>query len=84
MEMGLPDCRDTDADDDGLLDEDELQATGMEMIPNFRDPINNGAVPSITLIPISTTFNNPIGIDYHPPSNSVVMSVNYSGGTPTN
>lgn len=82
---GTPDCRDRDSDDDGLLDQDEqLMDWDGDGIPNFRDPINNGPVPSVTLIPISTPFNSPIGIDYHPPSNSVVMSVNYSGGTPTN
>ena len=40
--------------------------------------------PTPTLIPISTGFNNPIGIDYHQPTNKVVMSVNYSNGLPYN
>ncbi len=40
---------------------------------------------TITLTPISTGFNSPIGIDYHPTSNKIVMSVNYSsGGQPYN
>lgn len=45
------------------------------------------AVPAsaITLTPISTPFNSPIGIDYHQPTNSVVISANYnSGGFPNN
>jgi hypothetical protein len=33
---------------------------------------------------ISTAFTTPIGIDYHQPTNSVVMSVNYAGGVPNN
>jgi RHS repeat-associated protein len=34
---------------------------------------------------ISTGFNSPIGIDYHPPTGKVIMSVNYnSGGQPFN
>lgn len=39
---------------------------------------------AITLTQISTTFNSPIGIDHHEPTNSLVMSVNYAGGTPHN
>jgi hypothetical protein len=39
---------------------------------------------SITLTQISTPFNSPIGIDHHAPTNSVVVSVHYSGGSPHN
>ena len=46
----------------------------------------NGTVSStpqsIKFIPISTPFNSPIGIDHHAPTNSVVISVNYSSGNP--
>ena len=38
----------------------------------------------MTLTPLSTGFNNPVGIDYHEPSNTVVMSVNYPTGSPSN
>jgi hypothetical protein len=38
----------------------------------------------IKLTPISTPFPSPIGIDYHEPTDSVVMSVNYSSGVPHN
>lgn len=38
----------------------------------------------ITLTQISTTFNTPIGIDYHQPTNSVIASVNYPSGSPHN
>jgi hypothetical protein len=38
----------------------------------------------ITFTQISTTFNNPVGIDHHTPTNSVVMSVNYPSGFPSN
>jgi len=32
----------------------------------------------------SATFNSPIGIDWHEPTDTVVMSVHYSGGKPFN
>lgn len=38
----------------------------------------------ISFVQISTSFNQPIGIDHHSPTNSVVLSVNYSGGQPLN
>lgn len=46
-----------------------------------------GGVPvgSVTLSPISTVFNTPIGIDYHQPSGKLLLSVNYGlGGIPNN
>ncbi|HEY3062976.1 MAG TPA: hypothetical protein VGL99_28725 [Chloroflexota bacterium] len=42
------------------------------------------AVTPVTLVPISTTLNTPIGIDYHGPSNSFVMAANYPSGEPSN
>jgi hypothetical protein len=39
---------------------------------------------AITLTPIATGFNNPIGIDHDQPSGKVVMSVNYPSGLPYN
>jgi|SRR5215218_9608228 len=39
---------------------------------------------AITLTPLATGFNNPVGIDYHRPSNSLVMSINYPTGQPYN
>ena len=42
------------------------------------------SVSPVTLTQIGTPFNNPIGIDHHQPTNKVVMSVFYSGGTPHN
>ena len=39
---------------------------------------------ALTLTQISTNFNNPIGIDHHSPTNSLVMSVYYSTGQPYN
>lgn len=41
-------------------------------------------MPPIQLTPIATGFNNPIGIDYHEPTDKVVMSVNYASGLPNN
>ena len=41
-------------------------------------------MPAVTLSPIATGFNNPIGIDYHEPTDRVVLSVNYPSGTPNN
>lgn len=72
-----------DTDGDGIPDVDEGSgdADG-DGKPNYDDPINDGEPSAITLTSISTTFNSPIGIDYHQPSNTVVMSVNYPTGTP--
>jgi hypothetical protein len=42
------------------------------------------AATTITLSPLATGFNNPIGVDYHEPTNSVLLSVNYSTGQPNN
>ena len=42
------------------------------------------SVSPVTLTPIGTPFNTPIGIDHHQPTNKVVMSVFYSSGTPHN
>jgi len=82
---GTPDWQDPDSDDDGLSDLDE--GTGDDDgdgTPNSIDPINDGAPAEILLTAISTTFNQPIGIDYHEPTDSVVVSVNYPEGTPLN
>jgi hypothetical protein len=75
---------DKDTDGDGVPDvvEGDGDVDG-DGIPNFEDPINDGDPPTITLVGISTTFNNPVGIDYHEPTNTVVLSVNYPTGTPT-
>jgi hypothetical protein len=82
---GIPDAKDTDSDNDGLSDRDEGVADwDGDGIPNYIDPRNDGPPPDVLMIAISTTFNSPIGIDYHQPTNSVVMSVNYPAGTPLN
>lgn len=36
----------------------------------------------LQLVQVSTPFNSPVGIDYHEPTNTVIVSVNYSSGTP--
>jgi hypothetical protein len=43
-----------------------------------------GTASAVTLTPLSTGFNSPIGIDYHEPSKKVIMSVNYPTGEPYN
>lgn len=82
---GAPDFKDLDSDDDGFGDADEgtgdLDGDG---VGNWIDPINNVPPPTVTFTAISTTFNSPIGIDYHEPTDSVVMSVNYPSGAPLN
>ncbi len=82
---GVPDFRDTDTDGDGIVDSlestDDLDGDG---IPQWRDPRADGPTPAIELVPISTAFNEPVGIDYHPPSDSVIISVYYPEGTPHN
>ena len=82
---GTPDYQDPDSDNDGMPDADEGHGDfDGDGVPNSEDPLNDGPAPAILLTAISTTFNSPIGIDYHEPTNSVVMSVNYSAGTPLN
>jgi hypothetical protein len=39
---------------------------------------------AITLKPLATTFNNPIDVEYHQPTGKLLLSVNYSTGTPNN
>ncbi|MBI4879446.1 MAG: hypothetical protein HY812_07260 [Planctomycetes bacterium] len=39
---------------------------------------------NINLVQLSTSFDNPIGIDYHEPTNSLILSTNYSNGLPIN
>src|SRR6266446_4984504 len=40
---------------------------------------------AITLAPFTNFFfNNPIGIDFHEPTNQLIMSVNYPTGSPHN
>ncbi|MBI3201054.1 MAG: hypothetical protein HYZ29_05870 [Myxococcales bacterium] len=75
---------DQDTDQDGVLDKDEGSGdSDGDGKPNINDPINDNAPPAITFTAISTTFNSPIGIDYHEPTKSVVVSVNYPSGTPS-
>jgi hypothetical protein len=79
-----------DTDGDSIPDSQEGYCNGDgdgDGIPNLTDPINDGDPPQLTLIQISTQFNNPIGIDYHEPTNTVIVSVNYdprNGGFPYN
>jgi hypothetical protein len=62
----------TDSRDSQLLD---LQAE--------KDVVAYGPA-SIVLVPISTPFNSPVGIDHHTPTNKIVMSVYYPTGSPYN
>jgi hypothetical protein len=36
----------------------------------------------ITLSPVASGFNSPIGVDYHQPTNSLILSSNYPSGSP--
>lgn len=75
-----------DTDDDGL--DDDVEGVGDadgDGVPNYKDPIHDGPPKPLSFIAVSTTFNTPIGIDYHEPTNTVVVSVNYgTGGLPYN
>ncbi len=83
---GTPDAKDTDSDDDGLLDATEGTSDwDGDGVPNYIDPRNDGPPPTLTLVAISTAFNTPIGIDFHEPTHSLVLSVNYgTNGLPQN
>lgn len=83
---GVPDAKDLDSDDDGMPDSEEGVADwDMDGKPNYVDSFNDGPPPALKLIAISTPFNTPVGIDFHAPTNTVVMSVNYgTGGVPQN
>jgi hypothetical protein len=83
---GTPDYLDPDSDNDGVRDDQEgTEDWDGDGMPNNIDPRNDGVPPEILLTAISTNFNTPIGIDYHEPTKSVVMSVNYgTGGVPSN
>jgi hypothetical protein len=41
-------------------------------------------MPPVTLTPIATGFNHPVGIDYHEPTDQVILSVNWPTGQPSN
>ncbi len=82
---GIPDFRDLDSDGDSVPDADEgIDDYDGDGVPNATDPVNDGDPSPIELTAISTEFNQPIGIDYHEPTDSVVMSVNYPEGNPLN
>lgn len=83
---GVPDCKDTDSDNDGYDDSFEgLDDWDHDGKPNYIDPFNDGPPPTLTFVAISTPFNSPIGIDFHEPTHSVVLSVNYANnGLPQN
>jgi hypothetical protein len=53
-----------------------IAAAAIALVPFAAD------AASITLTSISTLFSSPIGIDYHEPTNSVVISANYPTGNP--
>ena len=80
---GVPDFRDTDSDDDGMTDaiegREDWDGDGVE---NWRDSYNDTNLGALVFTAISTGFNTPIGIDYHEPTDNVILSVNYSSGTP--
>ena len=51
-------------------------------LPAFWSDDAHAAPIRLTRVP--TFFNSPIGIDYHQPTNTLVMSVNYPSGSPHN
>jgi len=83
---GVPDCKDTDSDDDGYDDAFEgLEDWDNDGVPNYIDWVNDGPPPTLTMVAISTPFSTPIGIDFHEPTHTVILSVNYgAGGVPHN
>jgi len=59
-------------------------ALALAAIVSAARPARAADPAPVTLVPISTRFNNPIGIDHHEPTNQVVLSVNYPDGRPRN
>src|ERR1700733_12599243 len=47
-------------------------------------PLNTNLIPTITLTTIADNIPSPIDVDYFPPSNSVILTVNYNSGVPYN
>ena len=43
-----------------------------------------GTAHAVTLTPLTTTFNTPVGIDHYEPTNQVLLTVNYPSGSPFN
>jgi RHS repeat-associated protein len=86
------------ASDSQLIGSADVRITVLPVAPVNQPPVVNAGpnqtlvLPSNvstlplnpTLVPISTGFNNPVGIDYHQPTNKVVTSVNYFYGSPHN
>ena len=52
------------------------------VIDSDASAATNTIADSVLFDTVVTNLNNPIGIDYHAPSNGLVVSYNYSGGTP--
>ncbi|MFM2248698.1 MAG: hypothetical protein RL071_4773 [Pseudomonadota bacterium] len=80
---GTPDIRDLDSDADSLPDQrDGAGDNDGDGVANWRDPRNDGSLDPVTFVAISTPFTQPVGIDFHEASGTVVMSVNYPSGAP--
>jgi len=60
------------------------EITGENNVSNVMKMIAEPQSTTFSLTPISTGFNNPVGMDYHPILNKVVVSVNYPSGQPNN
>lgn len=81
---GTADYRDEDTDGDGMTDAREgVEDWDGDGLENWRDVRNDAGTPTVSFVAISTSFNSPIGIDFHESSGTVVMSVNYPTGNPT-
>jgi hypothetical protein len=81
---GTGDWRDADTDGDGMSDRTEgVEDWDGDGVENWRDTRNDGSAPPLLFVGISTTFNYPIGIDFHEYSATVIMSVNYPAGSPS-
>jgi hypothetical protein len=83
---GVPDCKDTDSDNDGYDDAFEgLDDWDKDGVPNSVDSFNDGLPPTVKFVAISTPFNTPIGIDFHEPTHTVILSEYYgANGLPHN
>ena len=57
-------------------------AAALAIVGSFG--VGGAAADEVQLTPVATGFNSPIGIDHHPFSGKLILSVNFPSGLPYN